>query len=62
MTFEQSYRTIDIERRGYGRRYTWLPVDQLSRDAFMIDCTSTYTRAEMILYAGVKVSSMFKAG
>jgi hypothetical protein len=47
MAYEQNLRTIDIERRGYGRRYTWLPVDQLSRTAFIIDCTGTYTRPEM---------------
>ena len=48
MSQEQSYRTVDIERRGYGRRYTWLPVDELSHQAFMIDLTSTYVRPEML--------------
>lgn len=42
----QGYRTVDIERRGYGRRYTWLPVDSLSRDAFTIDCAGAYLRPE----------------
>jgi hypothetical protein len=45
---QQSYRTVDIERRGYGRRYTWLPVDILSRDEFVIDFTDAYIRPEMI--------------
>jgi hypothetical protein len=46
MNNAQSYRTVDIERRGYGRRYTWLPVDSLSRDGFTIDCTGAYLRPE----------------
>ncbi len=48
MSQDQSYRTVDIERRGYGRRYTWLPVDELSHSEFMIDLTNTYTRPEML--------------
>jgi hypothetical protein len=48
MASEQVYRTIDVERRGYGRRYTWLPVDSLSRTEFVIDFTGSYTRPDMI--------------
>jgi hypothetical protein len=40
--------TVDIERRGYGRRYTWLPVDDLRRDGFAIDFAGAYTRPEQI--------------
>ena len=42
------YYTVDIERRGYGKRYTALPVDQLSRTEFVIDFTGAYMRPEMI--------------
>jgi hypothetical protein len=45
---DQPYLTVDIERRGYGRRYTELPVDVLSRQGFSIDFTGTYVRPEMI--------------
>jgi hypothetical protein len=45
---EQPYLTVDIERRGYGRRYTGLPVDSLSRQGFSIDFTGAYMRPEMI--------------
>jgi hypothetical protein len=45
---EQAYQTVDVERRGYGRRYTGLPVDTLSREEFSIDFTGAYTRPEMI--------------
>lgn len=49
MAHEQKiYRTVTIERRGYGRRYTWLPVDSLSRDGFSIEFEGSYTRPEMI--------------
>jgi hypothetical protein len=48
MSAEQIYRTIDIERRGYGRRYTWLPVDSLTRDEFMIDLQGSYTTPAML--------------
>ena len=47
MSQENIYRTIDIERRGFGRRYTWLPVDSLSRDGFVIDCTNGFLRPDM---------------
>lgn len=45
---QHSYRTIDVERRGYGRRYTWLFVDSLSRDEFSIDFTNAYITPAMI--------------
>ena len=45
---QQPYRTVDIERRGYGRRYTWLPVDSLSREGFSIDFTGAYLRPDQI--------------
>ena len=45
---QQPYRTVDIERRGYGRRYTWLPVDSLSREGFSIDFSGGYLRPEQI--------------
>jgi len=45
---DQPYLTVDIERRGYGRRYTELPVDALSRQGFSIDFTGAYMRPEMI--------------
>lgn len=48
MSNEQTYRTVDIERRGYGRRYTWLPVDEISRQGFSINFAGAYTRPEMI--------------
>jgi hypothetical protein len=44
---DRSYRTVDIERRGYGRRYTWLPVDHLSRDGLLIDLTGAFMRPEL---------------
>jgi hypothetical protein len=45
---QQPYRTVDIERRGYGRRYTGLPVDSLSREGFSIDFTDAYIRPDQI--------------
>lgn len=45
---ENPYRTVDVERRGYGRRYTGLPVDSLSREGFAIDFTGAYMRPERI--------------
>ena len=30
--------TVDIERRGYGRRYTALPVDERGTEGFVIEC------------------------
>jgi hypothetical protein len=35
---------VDVERRGYGRRYTSLPVDTLNDQGFSINCTDTYMR------------------
>ena len=43
---DQTFLTVDVERRGYGLRYTALPVDTLSRDGFAIDCTGAYMRPE----------------
>ena len=43
---DRPYLTVDVERRGYGRRYTDLPVDALSREGFAIDCTGAYMRPE----------------
>lgn len=48
MANERVYRTVDIERRGYGRRYTWLPVDDISREGFVINFLDSYMRPEMI--------------
>ena len=42
------YLTVDVERRGYGRRYTGLPVDSLDREGFSIDFTGAYMRPEWI--------------
>lgn len=47
MTHEQVYRTVDVERRGYGRRYTWLPVDILTKEHFSINCAGSYVRPQM---------------
>ncbi|NTW97097.1 MAG: hypothetical protein HGB28_00915 [Oscillochloris sp.] len=40
----QNLTTITIERRGYGRRYSELPVDQIDRERFEIDCAGAYAR------------------
>ncbi|MEM8534164.1 MAG: hypothetical protein AAGF95_25175 [Chloroflexota bacterium] len=45
---QTSFRTVDIERQGYGRRYTGLFVDEVSREGFSIDFTNMYTRPNMI--------------
>jgi hypothetical protein len=45
---DRPYLTVDIERRGYGRRYTGLPVDSLSREGFSIDFNGALMRPEMI--------------
>ena len=45
---DQPYLTVDIERRGYGRRYTGFPVDTLSRHGFSIDFTGAYMRPDMV--------------
>lgn len=44
---EQTLRTVDIIRQGYGTRYTGLPVDALDLDGFLIDCRTTYMRPEL---------------
>ncbi len=40
----QNLTTITIERRGYGRRYSELPVDLIDHDSFEIDCAGAYAR------------------
>ncbi|HNP71334.1 MAG TPA: hypothetical protein PLO33_07490 [Kouleothrix sp.] len=45
---DRPYLTVDVERRGYGRRYTELPVDVLTREGFSIDFTGAYMRPERI--------------
>jgi hypothetical protein len=45
---EQQLLTVDIERRGYGRRYTGLPVDERTRTGFRIDFAGAYTRPAQI--------------
>ena len=45
---DQPFLTVDIERRGYGRRYTGLPVDTLTRQGFSIDFAGAFTRPEMV--------------
>jgi hypothetical protein len=44
MMIPQNLTTITIERRDYGRRYSELPVDQIDRDSFEIDCVGAYAR------------------
>ncbi len=41
------YFTVTVERRNYGRRYTWLPVDTLDQQSFTILCDNTYMRPHM---------------
>ena len=45
---DRPYLTVDIERRGYGRRYTGFPVDSLSREGFSIDFNGALMRPEMV--------------
>lgn len=45
---QPSLRTILVIRRGYGRRYTDLPVDELTEQQIVIDCTGGYLRPEHI--------------
>ena len=45
---DRPFLTVDVERRGYGRRYTGLPVDSMSRQGFSIDFTGAYMRPDMI--------------
>lgn len=45
---DSALRFVDIIRRGYGRRYTWLPVDQLDRDGLAADFSGAYLRPDQI--------------
>jgi len=45
---QPTLRTISVIRRGYGRRYTDLPIDELSQQRVMIDCTGGYLKPTMI--------------
>ncbi len=45
---ERRLLTVDIDRRGYGRRYTSLPVDELRQDGFSINFEGAYIRPEHI--------------
>ena len=45
---DRPYLTVDIERRGYGRRYTGFPVDSLSREGFSIDFNGALMRPDMV--------------
>jgi hypothetical protein len=38
--------TVSVFRRHYGRRYTDLPVEQVSADGFSINCGGTYMRPQ----------------
>jgi hypothetical protein len=38
--------TIDVVRRGYGRRYSGLPVDAIDNDGLMIDFSNSPLRPE----------------
>ncbi len=44
---ELSFNSIDVERRGYGRRYSCLPVDAIDHEGFTIDCSESYMRPEL---------------
>ncbi|MGC9041987.1 MAG: hypothetical protein ACP5MJ_21055 [Roseiflexus sp.] len=45
---ERRLLTVDVDRRGYGRRYTSLPVDELRQDGFSINFEGAYIRPEHI--------------
>jgi hypothetical protein len=45
---QPTLRTISVIRRGYGRRYTDLPIDELSQQRIMIDCSGGYLKPTMI--------------
>lgn len=45
---ERRLLTVDVDRRGYGRRYTSLPVDELRQDGFSINFEDAYIRPEHI--------------
>ena len=42
----QHLKTVDTYRRNYGRRYSILPVDELSQEHFAIDCTHSFLRPQ----------------
>lgn len=44
---KERLKMIDVERRLYGRRYTFLPVDSLDQSGFTIECQGTYMRPAM---------------
>ncbi|NJN15334.1 MAG: hypothetical protein HC822_03070 [Oscillochloris sp.] len=44
---QPNLRTVSIFRRNYGRRYTDLPVDEISREFFLIDCNGYAMRPEL---------------
>jgi hypothetical protein len=46
MRFQQ-LQTVDVYRKGHGRRYSALPVDQLDRNAFAIDCNGGPLRPDL---------------
>lgn len=45
---DRPFLTVDIERRGFGRRYTSLPVDELERESFAISFEGMHTRPHQI--------------
>lgn len=47
MSSEVPYVAVTIERREYGRRYTWLPVDTIDEYHFKILCDGTYMHPDM---------------
>jgi hypothetical protein len=46
MRFQQ-LQTVDVFRKGQGRRYSALPVDTLDRDMFVIDCADGPLRPDI---------------
>ncbi len=44
---QPSLRTISVIRRGYGRRYTDLPVDERTPQQIVIDCAGGYLKPTM---------------
>lgn len=45
---ERRLLAVDVDRRGYGRRYTSLPVDELRQDGFSINFEGAYIRPEHV--------------
>ncbi|MEF3275154.1 MAG: hypothetical protein K6356_12290 [Chloroflexus sp.] len=45
---QPSLCTISVIRRGYGRRYTDLPVDERNHQRVVINCAGGYLRPELI--------------